>query len=236
MATDSGRGAPAAAGFDGAAVRAHYARLASGYRGRTNAACSAAFARLARRALGGCRRVVEVGAADGLLLGELGAARGVACDLSLPMLAAAPRGGAVARVAGDAQRLPFRDAAFDGCLAVNVLEHLPDPARFVAEAARVLAPGGRLLTVTPNGDLARWLDLAERLRLKLPEGPHRFLGFREMAALPGPELRLLEHRRFLLFPAGPPRLVAAVDRICGAGAGRGLFQQALFERTGRAAP
>jgi len=227
---------PARGGIDGAAVRAHYAGLATGYRGRANAACAAAYARLAGRALGGARRVVEVGAADGVLLGGIAAALGVACDLSLPMLVAGRRPDAVARLAGDAQRLPFHDAAFDGCLAVNVLEHLPDPARFVAEAARVLAPGGRLLVVTPNGDLERWLDLAERLRLKLPEGPHRFLGFRELAALAGPGLRLLEHRRFLVFPAGPPRLVAAVDRLAGGRAGRGLFQHALFEKTGRAAP
>jgi SAM-dependent methyltransferase len=42
-------------------------------------------------------------------------------------------------------RLPFADAAFDRVVCHNVLECLPDPDALVAEAARVLRPGGRLV-------------------------------------------------------------------------------------------
>jgi SAM-dependent methyltransferase len=52
-------------------------------------------------------------------------------------------------VFGDGARLPFRDGTFDTLLAVEVLEHVPDPSLCVAEFARVLEPGGRLLLTVP---------------------------------------------------------------------------------------
>ena len=48
-------------------------------------------------------------------------------------------------VTGDAQRLPFADASFDVILNVEASHCYPDFPRFLAEAARVLRPGGHLL-------------------------------------------------------------------------------------------
>jgi SAM-dependent methyltransferase len=41
------------------------------------------------------------------------------------------------------------DARFDTALYIDVLEHLPDDAAEVARAARFLAPGGRLIALSP---------------------------------------------------------------------------------------
>lgn len=49
----------------------------------------------------------------------------------------------------DATRLPFRDGSFELACALDVLEHLDDDARALAELRRVLAPGGRLLVMVP---------------------------------------------------------------------------------------
>jgi ubiquinone/menaquinone biosynthesis C-methylase UbiE len=53
-------------------------------------------------------------------------------------------------VCGDATELQFEDGVFDTVTMFDVLEHIPDHARAVAEALRVLKPRGYLLVSTPN--------------------------------------------------------------------------------------
>ncbi len=51
---------------------------------------------------------------------------------------------------GDARVLPFPDGAFDRVVAAEVLEHIPDDQRAMAELARVLRPGGVLAVTVPR--------------------------------------------------------------------------------------
>lgn len=51
---------------------------------------------------------------------------------------------------GDAQALPFRDAAFDLVSLFSVLEHVEDQEQAVCEAFRVLKPEGTLVVQIPN--------------------------------------------------------------------------------------
>jgi SAM-dependent methyltransferase len=75
-------------------------------------------------------------------------------------------------VEAGAEDLPFEDSSFDTAVFTLVLCTVPDPDAALAEAARVLKPGGRLLFVehvrAEEPGLARWQD-----RL---EGPWRFFG------------------------------------------------------------
>ena len=55
-------------------------------------------------------------------------------------------------VEGDALDLPFDDASFDAVVASEILEHIPEDDRAIAELARVVRPGGRVAVSVP-----RWL-------------------------------------------------------------------------------
>lgn len=107
---------------------------------------------VAFRAIAGCRprRVLEVGPGPGELseriASELGA-QVVAIDVSERMVELAQARGVDARV-GDVQELPFADGSFDTVVAAWMLYHVPDLDRGLAEIARVLEPGGRLVAVT----------------------------------------------------------------------------------------
>lgn len=50
----------------------------------------------------------------------------------------------------DGVRIPFDEASFDLVVSMQVIEHVEDDHHFVAEACRVLKPGGRFLLTTPN--------------------------------------------------------------------------------------
>jgi ubiquinone/menaquinone biosynthesis C-methylase UbiE len=110
------------------------------------------------RPIGGEDRVLEVGCGTAALSAAF-AARGatdvVASDVSLRWLVLAQKrlaemGAHVELVACAAESLPFADGSFDVVAASDVIEHVEDPDRFVAEAARVLQPGGLLFLATPN--------------------------------------------------------------------------------------
>jgi 2-polyprenyl-3-methyl-5-hydroxy-6-metoxy-1,4-benzoquinol methylase len=97
--------------------------------------------------------VLEVGCGSGYYTRALveAGARVTATDLS-PAYVEQARGlapGAEFSVE-DAQRLSFEDESFDRVLMTEVVEHVPEPARAVAEAARVLRPGGLLALSTPS--------------------------------------------------------------------------------------
>jgi ubiquinone/menaquinone biosynthesis C-methylase UbiE len=101
-------------------------------------------------------------------------------DLSVEMLAIARRranesAAPVQLHVADAQNLPFRDAAFDTVVATLALCSIPDDVRAVAEAARVLRPGGTLVLLehvrSPSPVVRTVQRVLEPLLLRL-EGDH----------------------------------------------------------------
>ena len=98
-------------------------------------------------------RVLDVGCGTGdflrVVAGLIAPGQAIGIDLSELLIAEATRRNSVDddnvsfRVA-DAYELPFPDGSFDCVLANQVLLHLAEPWRAVAEMRRVLAPAGRL--------------------------------------------------------------------------------------------
>ncbi|MBN2224190.1 MAG: class I SAM-dependent methyltransferase [Deltaproteobacteria bacterium] len=103
--------------------------------------------------------ILDVGTGMGHLAAELGkrfADRAVvALDLSPIILSEArQRGGlpeGVRPLAGDATRLPIRDAAVDIIASYGAVHHIPDKTGLFAEIYRALAPGGLALIIDLNG-------------------------------------------------------------------------------------
>jgi SAM-dependent methyltransferase len=113
------------------------------------AACRYAWA--ARVAAGGSFLEVGCGAGIGLDVVARTARRVTGGDVTFTMLAAAKRRRPDRGLVGlDAMRLPFADASFDVVAAFETIYYFADQAAFVAEAKRVLTPGGRLLISAVN--------------------------------------------------------------------------------------
>jgi ArsR family transcriptional regulator len=123
-------------------------------------------------------RLLDIGTGTGRVLELLAPriSRGLGIDASKSMLALARARLARANGAhctvrlGDMYRLPLADASFDIAVLQMVLHHAEDPAGALAEVARVLRPGGRMIVI----DLARHDHQDLTLRLA-----HRWPGFTE---------------------------------------------------------
>jgi SAM-dependent methyltransferase len=96
-------------------------------------------------------RLIDIGCATGALLEKL---RGKGWETTGVEIS--PSAEYARRERGlDVRSLPLEDCrfpagSFDAALASHLIEHLIDPAGFVAEVRRILAPGGRFLVTTPN--------------------------------------------------------------------------------------
>lgn len=154
------RVAAAPGGFD-EALQTYFAgrpavSAAVGRRHRAHLAAERARARTALAELGG-GPLLDVGCGLGRYVAEAARAGRTAlgADVSAASLAVARKllaaeGLDATLILASAEALPFPDRAFGAIVATDLLEHLPDPARAVAEISRVLAPGGRWLGATPN--------------------------------------------------------------------------------------
>ena len=102
----------------------------------------------------GNRRALEVGCATGALLAWLRErgweVEGVEISAEEAAYAREKRGLTISTQTLEETRFP--DAHFFLINASHLIEHLNDPASFVREARRILAPGGRFLVTTPNID------------------------------------------------------------------------------------
>ncbi len=98
-------------------------------------------------------RVLEVGCGRGELAERIATELGAevtALDQSERMVELT-RARGIHTLVGDVEELPFEDGSFDCAAAAWMLYHVSDVDRALAELARVLVPGGRLVAVT-NGE------------------------------------------------------------------------------------
>jgi 2-polyprenyl-3-methyl-5-hydroxy-6-metoxy-1,4-benzoquinol methylase len=122
-----------------------------------------------RRIVGGPgKRVLDVGCRYGALTRAYAAGNEVVgIDVDREALEEAARElGIETRWANVDEGLAFEDASFDVVVAGELLEHIRDPERLVAEARRVLRPGGTFVASVPNA-----YRLKNRVRFLLGRKP-----------------------------------------------------------------
>jgi SAM-dependent methyltransferase len=91
-------------------------------------------------------RCLDLGCGIGHSLAPLAPRETVGVDIDPEALAGQTR----ETHAADMRALPFADGSFASVIAVQSLEHVPDPERVLAECHRVLEPDGVAVFVTPN--------------------------------------------------------------------------------------
>jgi 2-polyprenyl-6-hydroxyphenyl methylase/3-demethylubiquinone-9 3-methyltransferase len=132
---------------------------------------------LARAGAPANARILDVGCGGGFLSNPLAAAgfRVKGVDRSAKSLDAArekiPAGADATYAVGDAFALGEPPASYDAVLMMDLLEHLDEPARAVAEAAKALKPGGLLFFHTFNRTPEAWLLAVKGIGFVTREGP-----------------------------------------------------------------
>ena len=117
----------------------------------TNERLLGAFARLTGLPPGA--RVVDLGCGSGVFTDVLraGGYRSTGVDLSPKLIQIAQeKFPGIEFIEGDIEALPFPDGHFDGVLLSGVLHHFSDISHCVAEAKRILRPGGKYMAFDPN--------------------------------------------------------------------------------------
>jgi SAM-dependent methyltransferase len=145
----------------------------------------------------GDERILDVGCGPGELLREMARHRDgwsllAGLDYSSGMAiqaAAATRGLPVHIFVGDAQTLPHPDLCFDVVMARHMLYHVPAMGRAVAEAARVLCPGGYFVVTTNSAHtMQEYQALRDRAAARFPSMASPEMSTERLCLENGPEL------------------------------------------------
>jgi 2-polyprenyl-3-methyl-5-hydroxy-6-metoxy-1,4-benzoquinol methylase len=177
------------------------------------------------------RDVLEVGCGTGDVLASLRPTRGLGIDISRRMVSlAASKHPALQFKVHDLASEPLGER-FPFVVAVDVAEHVEDLAGFMRGLSSAVDRDGRVVVVTANPLWGQVLHAAERLRLKMPEGPHEWRSRQDlMRAASEAGLKERSFDRSMLVPKRIP-VIALLNRAPQTRGLRqrfGLIQRAVY--------
>lgn len=111
---------------------------------------------LAINYLSDCDSIFELGCGSGVVLNMASAKKKAGADISQKAIQTASScvqasGGVDLKVVNvDNEDLPWNSQSFNGCMAIEVLEHLFDPVHALSELNRILLPKGKIVITVPN--------------------------------------------------------------------------------------
>ena len=160
------------------------------------------------------KSVLEAGCGTGEMLAEARPSKGVGIDISPKMIE-------IARKKYPGKKLKFQTADigsfsikkhFDYIVMVDVIEHLSDVDASLKSIAGLMDSGTVFINIMINPKWERIFLLAEKLGLKMPEGPHKRSSFAEIEAILKREgLSVYEHGFTTLMPIYIPALTGLIN-------------------------
>jgi ubiquinone/menaquinone biosynthesis C-methylase UbiE len=157
------------------------------------------------------KRVFEVGCGTGDLLNNLSPKYGYGFDISSQMV----------KIAKDKHRqsknLSFSTEwpkdSFDYIFMSDVIEHLENPEETFKQISKLMGRNTTFICTMANPVWEPILMVAEKLGLKMPEGPHKRVSFEDLRIMMEQSgLKVVKHDYKLLMPISIPVLTKLVNK------------------------
>ena len=149
--------------------------------------------------------IVDLGTADGLMLSMIKDSFPLAKCIGIEYSQELVESNSDRRITvlqGDVNSLPMPDCSFDIAIATAIIEHLPDPKRFIEETKRVLKKNGVIVLTSPD---PFWEKVATIVGHLSDELHSKVMSLKELALLFNEVgYEILEQKKFMLSPVGMP--------------------------------
>ncbi|MBI4039344.1 glycosyltransferase [Candidatus Daviesbacteria bacterium] len=161
------------------------------------------------------RDVLEIGCGTGEILASVSPGLGVGIDNSLLMIKQARRKFPQYKfLVDDAQAISKIKQQFSYIIMSDLVEHVYDVQTILEQARKLLKPQGQIILTCINPLWSPIFDLAEKLKLKAAEGPHKWvssLHLKNMLEQAG--YRIKESGHTFIIPKKIPLLSDLINRI-----------------------
>lgn len=164
--------------------------------------------------------ILDIGAADGLMLGSLKESFPNTVCTGIEYaddLIACSRNKDIHLVRGDAQALPMRTDAFDVVIAAAIIEHLSNPIQLVIESFRVLKKNGLFIVTTPH---PFWERIATGIGHLKKDDHSEVMNLNRLQSLfKEADFEVIRIEQFMISPIGMPFEVMfeRILKCCGLG-------------------
>ena len=159
------------------------------------------------------QEILDVGCGTGDLLASLQPAKGVGIDVSHRMIVNANRKHPfLSFYHATAVQHALTKQQYDTIVCVDVIEHMTRVQQELCAMKKLLKPHGRLIILMANPLWEPLLMVAERMNLKMKEGPHHRISNAELrTTLLGAGFTTIRQDWFLAFPLHVPFLSAFIN-------------------------
>ncbi len=172
---------------------------------------------IARKHSFGAKSILDAGCGTGTILQALDVPKRVGVDISIEMVDIAKRrypSSNIEFIKGDISEINV--GKFDVVIFFDVIEHVEHPEFIVAGLKRSVSDNGVVIVSMANPLWEGILMIAEKLHMKMPEGPHYRISAKKLIEITERQGLYLKKREwYLLFPKHVPFLSSFINNVVG---------------------